>query len=85
MDVYVAVVSHHGEPEELKAFLNEAAARHFAVELAAAEGWENEKEHDHHHHDHDDADHTHAPADEWLEEWGDDDGCGVVVGKATPA
>jgi len=82
MDVYVAVVSHHGHPEELKVFTSDQAARRFALDMSKEEGWENKKEHDHHDHDHDDADHTHEPAEEWLEEWGDDDGCGIVVGKA---
>jgi hypothetical protein len=61
MDVYVAVVSHHGHPEELKVFANEDEARRFAVEMSKEEDWENLKEHPHEDHDHDDADHEHGP------------------------
>ena len=82
MEAYVAVISHHGKPEELKLFASEATARAFAIELAREEDWENKKEHPDEDHDHDDADHEHEHQD-WLEEWGDDDGCGVVVGLAS--
>ncbi|MPZ50594.1 MAG: hypothetical protein GEU75_15070 [Dehalococcoidia bacterium] len=82
MEAYVAVISHHGSPEEVKLFTTEDAARGFALDLAKTEEWEDKKEHGHDGHDHDDADHTHEHED-WLEEWGDEDGCGVVVGKAS--
>ena len=83
MDVYVAVVSHHGHPDEIKVFTSDETARRFATDMGNAEGWENKKEHGGHDHEHEDADHTHEPAAPWLEEWGDDDGCGVVVGMAS--
>ena len=76
MDSYVAVISHHGKPESLQLFGDEAAARQFALDLSGGEGWEDKSKEIE---DHDD----HVHESEWLEDWGDDDGCGVVVGAAT--
>ena len=78
MSTYVAVVSHHGKPEEVHIFETEAAARQFATQLGREESWENKSGHVEHHEDH-----VHESS--WLEDWGDDDGCGVVVGIGTPA
>ena len=75
MDVYVAVVSTHGKPREVKLFTTEESARQFARELGSKEGFANKAaQHDHH------GDHEHET--HWLEDWGDEDGCGVVVGPS---
>ena len=77
MASYVAVVSHHGKPESVYLFATEAEARRFAGDLRTKEEWQDKSEHEHEHEDHD--------HDDWLEEWGDDDGCGVVIGIAATA
>ena len=75
MDFYIAVISSHGKPNEVKMFSAERDARQFALDLSQREGYENKAghvfEHEGHTHDY-----------HWLEDWGDDDGCGVVVGPA---
>ena len=76
MDVYVAIRSSHGKPLEVKIFNTEDAARKFALDLSKSEGYTDKSgqtfEHEGHSHEY-----------SWLEDWGDDDGCGVVVGKST--
>jgi hypothetical protein len=77
MDSYVAVVSQHGKPQSAYIFATEAEARRFAVDLRTREEWQDKS---HHHEPGEDHDHDHEGA--WLEDWGDADGCGVVVGLA---
>ena len=78
MNSYVAVVSHHGKPEEAYVFATEAAARQFAVDLGKKEEWQDKSKHVEHHDGHD-----HESG--WLVDYGDDDGCGVVAGPALQA
>ena len=75
MDLFVAVLSSHGKPTEVKLFQSEDEARKFARELSQSEGYEDKSGHvfEHEGHSH----HYH-----WLEDWGDEDGCGVVVGPS---
>ena len=75
MDVYVAVVSHHGKPEEVHLFTTEDEARSFTLALSRGEDWDNLTGHADEHDD-------HVHESHWLEDWGDDDGCGVVMGPA---
>jgi hypothetical protein len=75
MATYVAVISSHGKPTEVRLFDSETKARQFALDLSFAEGYENKA---HYVEQHDD----HAHEWHWLEDWGDEDGCGVVVGPA---
>ena len=75
MDLYVAVVSSHGKPNEVSIFSTEEAARKFARDLSQREGYEDKAGHTFEHEGH--SHHYH-----WLEDWGDEDGCGVVVGPA---
>ena len=74
--MYVAVRSEHGHPMEVRIFNAEAEARKYARDLSQREGFEDKHEHAIEHEGH-----THES--HWLEDWGDDDGCGVVVGEAT--
>jgi hypothetical protein len=78
MDVYFAVRSSHGKPLEVKLFRSEEAARAFAIELSKSEGYTNKAGNTFEHEGH-----THEWS--WMEDWGDDDGCGVVVGKTESA
>ena len=75
MDLYVAIRSSHGKPTEVKVFNAEGAARQFARELSKKEAYTDKSgqalEHEGHLHE-----------SSWLEDWGDDDGCGVVVGRS---
>lgn len=74
--MYVAVVSSHGHPETVVTFHTEEQARHFAQHKIQDEGWEDKKgtvvEHE---------GHTHEYA-HWLLDFGDEDGCGIVIGEA---
>ena len=76
MDLYVAVLSSHGKPTEVKLFGSENDARGFARDLSQREGYEDKSGHAFEHEGH-----THQY--HWLEDWGDEDGCGVVVGTTT--
>ena len=73
--MFVAVRSEHGHPMEVKLFSTEDAARGYARDLSQREGFEDKREHAVEHDGH-----THES--HWLEDWGDDDGCGVVVGES---
>ena len=75
MNYYVAVISSHGKPREVRLFDAEEEARRFARDYSAKEGFAN-KAGDHNER----VDHAHES--HWLEDWGDDDGCGVVVGPS---
>lgn len=75
MDVYVAVISSHGKPTEVKLFSIENDARQFTRDLSKHEGYEDKSGHIFEHEGH--VHHYH-----WLEDWGDEDGCGVVVGPS---
>jgi hypothetical protein len=70
---YVAVVSHHGKPQAVHIFASADEARNFAVELSARESWDDRSRPGEAHGDHEHESH-------WLEDWGDQDGCGVVAG-----
>jgi hypothetical protein len=72
---YVAVVSRHGKPESVHLFDDEEDARKFALDLSASENWERRESRIEEHED-------HVHEFDWLEDWGDEDGCGVVAGIA---
>ena len=72
--MFVAVRSEHGHPVEVQIFDEEDEAREFAMAVVKQNGFEKKSgtvEHDGHSHE------SH-----WLEDWGDEDGCGIVVGEA---
>jgi hypothetical protein len=73
--VFVAVVSSHGHPESVYVFDSEAEAKHFAEHKIGDEGWEDKKGHTFEHEGH-----THEY--HWVLDFGDEDGCGIVVGEA---
>jgi hypothetical protein len=75
VDMYVAVLSSHGTPTEVKLFSTEADARKFARDLSQREGYEDKSGHTFEHE-------GHAHHYNWLEHWGDEDGCGIVVGTS---
>jgi hypothetical protein len=66
MTLYIALRSSHGKLQETRIFNEQAAALNYANEVVANDGFEPKD----------------SEGKPWLVNFGDDDGCGIIVAAA---
>jgi hypothetical protein len=77
MDVHVTLLSHHGDLDEVRVFQDKEAALAYARKVVADKGFE--EKHEEHDHEHEDEDGDDTEELTLLGNWGDADGCGMIV------